>query len=139
MTPYLLTASHNIPSQNRGQNLNEVGNRDFWLINYQSQTCANPSQAPSYYAVTGGEVVAIDREPKDFEDFALIELPERIPPAYRTFYVGWSIKGNEPQEGTVVGHPNGTIKKSLSVATSDRPVLKSGESISTARTRMTEA
>jgi hypothetical protein len=130
LTPYVHLAAHTVPQKcpdnmkecrpyQVGETLvgyNGGSSPSFWdhylRIDYQSDFCGTgtPPSRPSFYAVpmNGAEVKATNT---NGGDFALVELPERIPPAYRVQYAGWSAREKALQEGTVVGHPQGDAKK----------------------------
>ena len=101
-TPYVLTAYH-CGQPSVGQTLNWV-----FQFNYQSDTCADPAETPTYDSVSGAVVRAAQGGDADF---VLLELLEPIPASYGVHYAGWSIEGITPSSGTVIGHPAQDIKK----------------------------
>jgi hypothetical protein len=117
LTPYVYFARHTVPGSEYqpGDPFGQNTVFDSYLrLNYQSDNfceTGKPSSLPSYHAVPvdGATVQAQGRKYR--EDFLLAELPEKIPPAYRVQYAGWSATGNTPQQGAVIGHPKGDVKK----------------------------
>jgi hypothetical protein len=80
----------------------------FWF-NWQSLTCENPNQAPSYDVLSG----AVSRARYSSSDFWLLELNHKVPLDYKPYYAGWNRSFDSRIEGPVVSihHPRGDIKK----------------------------
>jgi hypothetical protein len=98
-TPYVLSANHC---------LKDPGTVVFWF-NWQSETCADPSNSPAYESMSG----AVTRANHFGSDFWLLELNQQVPESHKPFFAGWnrdlSSALNEPITG--IHHPRGDIKK----------------------------
>ncbi len=100
--PYVLTVHHcGEPA---------VGDTLDWTFefNYQSATCADPTETPEPQTIQGATVVAARPSP---DDFVLLELAEPIPAELGVSHAGWSIENTPPTSGVVIGHPRQDIKK----------------------------
>ncbi len=113
--PYVLTAFHCMDADDDGSlssaEKNSALNWGF-IFNYQSPTCANPTNDPGYSYIISG---AYFRAANVNSDFALLELSKRPPAHFNVFYAGWNndeFKG-KPKPSLCVGihHPKGDIKK----------------------------
>ena len=100
--PYVLTARH-CGNPSVGQTVN--WRFDF---NYQSDTCADPTDTPTAQSITGATVVAAA---SGIGDFALLELSQPIPEYFDVVFAGWSIKDHIPSSTVTIGHPKKDIKK----------------------------
>ncbi len=98
--PYLLTAAH--------CTLNENVNDWIFIFNYQTQNCANPSSAPNVVYTISGSVL---RSRRCKSDFALLELSQRPPGNFNTYYSGWDNEDKRPENGASITHPRGDVKK----------------------------
>lgn len=98
-TPYVLSADHCYTNP---------GSVVFWF-NWQSATCSNPSQSPSYQSLSG----AINRARYSNTDFWLLQLNQTPPSNYNVYYSGWNRTLDNSITGTVwcIHHPSADIKK----------------------------
>jgi len=101
--PYVLTASHCL------NNNSSFGNRIVAFFNYESPRCDNRIRGSEEFSVSGSVCRALN----DQVDFALVELLEAPPRAYRPYLAGWSLqtKTNEQKPFTSIHHPNGDVRK----------------------------
>ena len=100
--PYVLTVHHcGQPS---------VGETVDWVFafNYQSPTCANPTEEPEPQTIEGATVVAARPGP---DDFVLLQLSEEIPASFGVTHAGWSIENTLPSSGVLISHPKQDLKK----------------------------
>jgi V8-like Glu-specific endopeptidase len=97
--PYFLSADHCY---------SDPASVVYWF-NWQSETCENPSSAPSYNSISGAEDVARNSE----SDFWLVELSTAPDENFDPFYAGWNRTLASELNETVWGihHPAGDIKK----------------------------
>lgn len=112
--PYFITAGHcvdiNEDDNFSSAEMNDVQN---WLFtfNYQSSTCSNPSSDPynSSWAfnISGASWVSGNMN----MDFALLELSTRPPGNFNTYYNGWDNETKLWDDGKIIHHPDGDIKK----------------------------
>ena len=100
-TPYILSAYH---CDEAYTPLYDMWRFDF---NYQSETCGNPSNEPSFQSLTGCQRRAGRRE----SDFALFELNASVPSDFDVYFAGWDRSASVPQSGVMLHHPSGDIKK----------------------------
>lgn len=98
--PYFLTAAH--------CTLNENVNDWIFIFNYQNQTCSNPSFAPNVVYTISGSIL---RSRRCKSDFALLELSQRPPGNFNTYYSGWDNEDERPENGASITHPKGDVKK----------------------------
>ncbi len=102
-TPYVLTGFH---CQDGYTPL-----YDFWRFDfhYESSTCDNPDQSPTFQSFTGCEKRAGWRD----SDFLLVEMTAN--PGYFLFpniyYNGWNRADSVPLSTTNIHHPTADIKK----------------------------
>lgn len=98
-TPYFLSANHCYTNPSTVV---------FWF-NWQSATCSNPAQSPSYLSISG----ATDKAKNAASDFWLMQLSSAPPQNYNPYYAGWNRTIDNSITGKVVGihHPAGDIKK----------------------------
>ncbi|MCB0569329.1 MAG: hypothetical protein KDC66_06190 [Phaeodactylibacter sp.] len=82
---------------------------DLWRFDfgYQSPSCSNPAQEPSFNSVLGCTFRA-SRQPNDF---LLLEATSPIPTAYNVYLNGWNRQATVPDSGFIFHHPRGDIKK----------------------------
>ncbi|MBP7477967.1 MAG: T9SS type A sorting domain-containing protein, partial [Chitinophagales bacterium] len=94
-------------------------NQWIYYFNYESPTCANPSNEPSTKSIAGSMVRAQSIDGGDSSsDFCFVELKSAIPTSYQANFAGWS-NANVPSVKSVsINHPVGDIKK---IATSQIP------------------
>ena len=97
--PYFLTANHCYDNASTA----------VFRFNYQSSTCQNPSQEPSYNSLSG----AVTRARHDKADFWLLQLNQSPPWDYNAYYSGWNRTTQSSISGVVAGihHPRADIKK----------------------------
>jgi hypothetical protein len=95
--PYFLTANHCLTG--------DVGTWIF-MFNYESSGCSN-SDGPTHQTISGATLRANHAN----TDFALLELSNKPPKSYETYYLGWSRSTTAPQTSTIIHHPAGDIKK----------------------------
>ena len=114
-TPYFLTASH------CGENATE---QDFqkwkFYFNYESPTCSNPSEEPSFYMTTGAEKLAEGTNRPQESDFLLLKLNDEVALRSDLYYNGWNIAETSASNGVGIHHPAGDIKK---ISTYTKPLL----------------
>jgi hypothetical protein len=81
-----------------------------WTIefNYESTTCADPTETPVPQTLTGATVVTALG---GGYDYVLLQLDDPIPASYNVDFAGWSLETTPGLNGTVIGHPKGDIKK----------------------------
>ena len=115
-TPYILSAYH---CQDGYTPMYDLWRFDF---SYQSAGCANPNVEPVPNSVLG----CTRRAGRQENDFLLLEATTVIPPAYQVFFSGWSRLPNPPQNGVILHHPSGDIKK---VALYNQASIYNGELI----------
>jgi len=102
-TPYLLTAYHCIVD-----GFNPI--YDQWQFNfgYEGSGCDNPTDEPFFRTLVGAEQISGRQDP----DFLLIKISESIPSSFRPYFAGWNRAVDAvPQNGTMIHHPCGDIKK----------------------------
>jgi hypothetical protein len=97
--PYFLTANHCYSHPSTA----------VIRFNYQSTTCQNPGQEPSFNSLSG----AVTRARHDKADFWLLQLNQSPPWDYNTYYSGWNRTTQSSIQGVVAGihHPQADIKK----------------------------
>jgi len=108
-TPYFLTARHCLDISRNGQvSQSEIDGVSTWIFmfNYESNGCSN-SNGPTNQTVSG----ATHRADHIDTDFALLELSNKPPKSYETYFLGWSRFITAPQTSAVIHHPSGDIKK----------------------------
>lgn len=98
--PYILTANH----------CYDDPGRLAFVFNWQSESCANPAQAPVVVHSMSG---AKTRARYNTADMWLLELNELPPTEFNVYYSGWNRSTQSPWEETLacIHHPNGDIKK----------------------------
>jgi hypothetical protein len=81
----------------------------FYIFNWESSTCSNPSSSPSYNTMSG----ATQRARNSSSDFWLVELNQTPPVNYNVYYSGWNRTTATSLSGKIWGihHPSGDIKK----------------------------
>lgn len=82
---------------------------DLWRFdfNYESSTCGDPFEEPSFQSVLG----AVQRAGRETSDFLLLEITNPIPPSYLVYFNGWDRSGAAPDSSVLISHPSGDIKK----------------------------
>lgn len=113
--PYFYTANHVIDWDKNGSiSAAEQENIDNFKVvfNYQASDCSpnTPLLEPdtTQYVIIGAKLVTHNY----FNgDYALLELNERPPSNFNTYYNGWSNSSNTPKSGAIIHHPKGDIKK----------------------------
>jgi len=101
--PYFLTANHCVDAS-------PVGVNDWlFIFNYQSPTCTNPTgPLATPFVIAGANL----RASHENSDFALLELTQRPPGDFNTFYAGWDARNDRPAKGgRGIHHPSADIKK----------------------------
>lgn len=95
--PYILTANHCYSNPSTWV---------FWF-NWESPTCPNPQNSPSYNSISGATLKARYSD----SDFCLV-LMSSVPPASDSvYYAGWNRLDSAASSGACVHHPSGDIKK----------------------------
>jgi len=105
-TPYILSAYH----CTRPAGVEFTPLFDQWIFDflYQSNSCANPNEEPSFASVQGSELMA---EWED-TDMLLVRLTSPIPLVATAFFNGWDATPDYlPRQTHLIHHPNGDIKK----------------------------
>lgn len=105
-TPYVLTAYH----CERPAGLDFTPQYDLWYFdfNFEANSCAVPSEEPTFVAVQGAEKVS---ELED-TDMMLVKITSPIPVEANAYYNGWDIREEYlPIKTALIHHPNGDIKK----------------------------
>ena len=105
-TPYILSAYH----CTRPAGVEFTPLFDQWIFDflYQSNSCANPTEEPSFASVQGSELLA---EWED-SDMLLVRLTSPIPLVATAFFNGWDVRPDYlPAQTHLIHHPNGDIKK----------------------------
>ncbi len=105
-TPYVLSAYH----CTRPAGVEFTPLYDQWIFDflYQSNSCANPTDEPSFASVQGAELLS---EWED-TDMLLLRLTSPIPLVASAFFNGWDVTPNYlPAATHLIHHPNGDIKK----------------------------
>ncbi len=111
LTPYILTAQHLLDNDESGTlsqtEKNQVQNW-VYCFNSQREICATGGGYGNvYYPMNGATFKAGSQK----SDFTLVELNNKPPGAYNTYYSGWSKKNQRPKSGAVFHHPRGRSKK----------------------------
>ena len=105
-TPYILAAYH----CTRPAGVEFTPLFDQWIFDflYQSNSCANPNDEPSFSSVQGSELIA---EWED-TDMLLVRLTSPIPLVASAYFNGWDRTPDYlPAATHLIHHPNGDIKK----------------------------
>jgi len=97
--PYFLSANHCY---------SDPSTLVYWF-NWQSETCEDPDESPSYNSISG----AVDVARNSDSDFWLTELSSAPTEEFSPFYAGWNRTLASELNETVWGihHPSGDIKK----------------------------
>lgn len=112
--PYVLTAAHCAEGTTEAQ-----FNQWIFYFNYESPTCANPSNEPSSKSIAGSMVRAQSIDGGDSSsDFCFVEMKSAIPTSYQANFAGWSNANIPSVKSVSIHHPVGDIKK---IATSQIP------------------
>ncbi|MEO1714930.1 MAG: hypothetical protein AAFU60_16485, partial [Bacteroidota bacterium] len=82
---------------------------DLWRLdfNYESSTCDNPFNEPSFQSVLGVNELA----GREQSDFLLLESMNSIPPNYLVYFNGWDRSDGAPDSSVLISHPSGDLKK----------------------------
>ena len=109
--PFFLTALHPFVSGSspNDEEIERIENLRF-VFNYQGESCLpnTPLNEPSTNQfVTGATLTAYH----SWTDFALFLLDERPPSEYAVFYNGWDNSDVNPEDGSLIHHPQTDIKK----------------------------
>lgn len=108
--PYILTSNYEFLKE---------GNPDLesfvFYFNYEVNNCNDAINEPSLQSMVGCQYVASST---DLElgnsvksDFCLLELNDGIPEEFNAYLAGWSINNMVSDEGVVIHHPVGDVKK----------------------------
>lgn len=81
-------------------------NTALFYFDYESPSCEG-SDGSSLKSVSGATIRATGED----IDFTLLELLEPLPFYYHPVYAGWNMQGQPPQNGYVIHHPLGDVKK----------------------------
>ena len=101
-TPYVLSAFH---CQDGFTPFFDMWSFDF---GYESFSCADPDNEPSFVRVTGSEMVA-GHGPTDM---LLLKILGPLPEESNAYYSGWNRNDSyEADGGVLIHHPRGDIKK----------------------------
>jgi hypothetical protein len=110
-TPYILTADHcafKFGSYATIQNLNQW----MFYFDYESPTCDNPEQEPTYNTFVGAVKIAHGgNQGQTGSDFFLVLLNESIQSDKGVYFNGWSAIDLTSSDGVTIHHPEGDIKK----------------------------
>ncbi|MFQ3580145.1 MAG: 3-coathanger stack domain-containing protein, partial [Bacteroidales bacterium] len=111
-TPFFLTAFHCLDiNENNVIEQTEKDDIQNWVFvfNYQSNNCANPSSEPSLSHSISGAYHIISHT---VSDYALLQLNQKPPASYNTYYSGWTNDAAEmTNTGVCIHHPKADIKK----------------------------
>ena len=126
LRPYFTTALHVIDWDDDGiTSSTEMAETSDWFFsfNYQSAGCPNGLQPDvNAYTIEDASIVASSSK----ADFLLLELAERPPGEYNTFYNGWSNSKKKPKSGACIHHPFADIKKISSYEKKPKKKTKNG-------------
>ncbi len=101
-TPYILTAFH------IGDGLTPDYTQWKFRFNYELPTCANSTTEPQGTTIVGCTFRAGLRD----DDFALLELSQKVPTSVNAFFNGWSRDTvNLSNKTAIIHHPWGDVKK----------------------------
>lgn len=113
-TPYILTADHcRHLSTGEIAKENEYDNWEFYF-NYESTKCRNPSNEGdvTIAKMTGCTRKASSENGGDGDpDFLLLRLNNSIPQFYNPYFAGWDRRNVASENGVMIHHPAGDIKK----------------------------
>ncbi|HET6556105.1 MAG TPA: T9SS type A sorting domain-containing protein, partial [Prolixibacteraceae bacterium] len=113
-TPYFLTANHCISAEYMANSL-------VTYFNYENSRC-DKYDASDDYTLAGATLKAGNSH----SDFSLLLLSETPPDEYDPYFAGWDIRGNDPQSGAIIHHPNSLPK---CIAMDNNPVISYTEKI----------
>jgi PKD repeat protein len=105
--PYILTCEHAINGWSRYENYTpHVGAKySIYFFNYESLVIGQDGdQSQSISSATL-------KATKPNLDFALLELSQDIPQAYKPYYAGWELAKNPFEFAACISHPKGDVKK----------------------------
>lgn len=112
-SPYILTADHCRQTDGNIANATDYKDWEFYF-KYESKKCSNPKSENDVTNVklTGCRYLASSEKQGDGDsDFLLLELDDVIPQFYTPFFAGWDAQKEAPQNGVMIHHPKGDIKK----------------------------
>ena len=101
-TPYLLTAYH--------CQYEYTPRYDMWRFDfdYASATCENPASEPSFFSLTGCELISLGQA----SDFLLVRLDDTIPADREVTFAGWNRDDMAtPDTSYLIHDPNADIRK----------------------------
>lgn len=102
--PLILTAEHCVDGKTDPAS---------WSVffNFQSNLCDPDVNVNDLMMLSGIDIIATSSG-LGCKDIALMRVQEEIPIQYNVFFSGWtSLDPTYPQDGTVIHHPSGDIKK----------------------------
>ena len=105
--PYILTCEHSI---NGGSNYADytphIGAKySIYFFNYESLVIGQDGDQSQ--SISSAELKAT----KPDLDFALLELSQNIPQAYKPYYAGWELAKDPFEFAACISHPKGDVKK----------------------------
>ncbi|PID92842.1 MAG: hypothetical protein CSA96_01265 [Bacteroidetes bacterium] len=98
-TPYVLTAQHCIPNQDRAEG-------SEFCFNYDSPSCFG-GDGSTTQSISGAELVAVG----DSIDFSLVKLSLNPPAHFKPYFAGWDLDAQQSGPSVVIHHPEGDVKK----------------------------
>ena len=102
-TPFLITAHH----------CGTTGTASWvFVFNYESPNCTNINAAQNQI-ISGATLLATNTK----SDFSLLKLSSKVPLNYHPFFEGWNNSNVIPDSVVCIHHPEGDIKKYLSLIT----------------------
>jgi hypothetical protein len=109
--PYVLTADHCAYQMGHYASAADLMQWLFYF-GYESPSCENPVTEPQLYSMVGASKVANGGERGNTgSDFYFLLLNQNIPGYYQQYFNGWSAINEVSQNGVVIHHPEGDIKK----------------------------
>lgn len=120
-TPYFLTAHHCFYDKNNFYAGTSGLNQMIFYFNYEHPNCENSNIEPVSKTMVGAQML-VDTDIQGSSDGVLIKLNQNIPTDYNTYYNGWDISNNAPQNGVCIHHPGGDVKK---ISTYTQPATSS--------------
>ncbi|MDY0077795.1 MAG: T9SS type A sorting domain-containing protein [Bacteroidales bacterium] len=85
-----------------------------WLFhfNYEAESCETPVKEPTYYSITGAQVLSKSTDNENTgSDFKLLLLNSEVPASINPFFNGWNRLNKSSDFGHSIHHPDGDIKK----------------------------
>ena len=133
--PYILTSNYDFLKEENADLESFV-----FYFNYEVTDCNDEADEPKLQSMVGCQYVASSSDLEDGNslksDFCLLELNESIPEEFNAYFAGWSINNVVSNEGVVIHHPVGDVKKistytdalqSVSYAEFDPETLNEGD------------